>query len=70
MAKRMMYFRLDEAAQKHLLFCVAASAYRASKAGLPAPSQGEVVEQALARYAAYLSSLKSAGKGVATKKSK
>lgn len=68
MAKKMMYFRLDEDAQKHLLFCVAASAYRAQKAGLPSPSQGEVVEQALARYAAYLASLKSAGKGVQSRK--
>jgi hypothetical protein len=68
MAKKLMHFRLDEDAQKHLLFCVAASGYRASKAGLPVPSQGEVVEQALARYARYLSSLKGAGKGVQSSK--
>jgi hypothetical protein len=68
MAKKLMHFRLSEDAQKHLLFCIAASGVRADRAGLPAPSQGEVVEQALARYAKYLSSLKGAGRVPAPKK--
>ena len=69
MAKRMVSIRLSAAALEDLNFCVEAAKRRQSSLGFAPASQGEIVEQALARLARYYRGLKlPAGKGAATKK--
>lgn len=70
MAKTLRSFRLSAQGMADLKFCVSAGKLRMAQYGYLPPSEGEIVEQALARLARYYRSLKlpASGKGGEAKK--
>ena len=58
MPKKLVNFRLSDAALADLTFCLAAAKRRMDQYGYQAPSQSEVVEQALSKLAHYYRGLK------------